>query len=138
MAAAEAAAPMDGQPDGEDRIALLGLRVLGNHGVASAERLIPQPFEVDLDLMLDLRPAGQSDDLTQTVDYGAVLERVGRVVAEQSFSLIEALAEAIAVEVLSDPRVVGVSVSVRKLRPPVAVDVASVAVRITRRARLAP
>jgi dihydroneopterin aldolase len=88
--------------------------------------------------MLDLRPAGQSDDLTQTVDYGAVLERVGRVVAEQSFSLIEALAEAIAVEVLSDPRVVGVSVSVRKLRPPVAVDVASVAVRITRRARLAP
>ncbi len=134
MAPGDPAVPREVQAGQQDHIQLHGLRVLGIHGVGPAERLNPQPFEVDVDLMLDLGPAGRSDDLALTVDYGAVLEGVARVVAEKSFCLLEALAEAIAIEVRSDPRVAEVSVSVRKLRPPVPLDVASVGVRITRRA----
>ena len=61
------AAPDPVQPD---RIELRGLRVLGAHGVLPEEQQRAQPFEVDLDLELDLRPAGRSDALADTVDYG--------------------------------------------------------------------
>ncbi len=61
--------------DPPDRIELRGLRALGTHGVLPEEQERPQPFEVDLDLEVDLRRAGRSDDLADTVDYGAVQRR---------------------------------------------------------------
>lgn len=92
-----------------------------------------QPFELDLDLVTDLRPASRSDQLADTVDYGAVLQRVAAVVGQESYALLEALAEAIAGVVLSDSRVEEVTVTLRKLRPPIPLDLESVGVRITRR-----
>ncbi|MGH9070679.1 MAG: dihydroneopterin aldolase, partial [Acidimicrobiales bacterium] len=115
-----------------DRIQVRGLRVLGTHGVLPEEERRRQPFEVDLDLSLDLRRAGHSDDLAETVDYGALTQRVAEVVGEERFGLLEALAEAIAEVALSDERVVEVRVCVRKLRPPLPLDVASVGVTLTR------
>ncbi len=119
---------------GGDRIEIRGLHVLGTHGVLPEERVRAQPFEVDLDLGLDLGPAGDTDDLADTVDYGDVVARVIAVVAgTRSYQLLEALAGAIASEALADPRVVSTTVAVRKLRPPLAAELASVGVRITRR-----
>ena len=46
-----------------DRIELRGLRAVGTHGALPEEQFRAQPFEVDLDLQVNLRPAGQSDDL---------------------------------------------------------------------------
>ena len=46
-----------------DRIELRGLRVVGTHGALPEEQVRAQPFEVDLDIEVDLRPAGLSDDL---------------------------------------------------------------------------
>jgi dihydroneopterin aldolase len=86
----------------------------GRHGVFEEERAVPQPFEVDVELELDLRPAGTADDLARTVDYSVVHESVRRVVEERSFALIEALAEAVAGEVLGDDAVTAVVVRVRK------------------------
>ncbi|MGH9129487.1 MAG: dihydroneopterin aldolase [Acidimicrobiales bacterium] len=126
------AAPPDPEPGTVDRIQLRGLRVLGSHGVGAPERGSAQPFEVDLDLAMDLGPAGASDALADTCDYAEVLQRVARVVAEESFALLEALGEAIAAAALSDTRVKAVTVSLRKLRPPVPLDVTSVGVCITR------
>ena len=115
-----------------DRIELRGLRVAGTHGVLPEERTRPQPFEVDLDVHLDLRPAGASDDLADTVDYGALAGVVERVVATERYGLLERLAERIAEVVRADERVQSVTVAVRKLEPPVPVDLASSGVRITR------
>lgn len=115
-----------------DRIQVRGLRVLGTHGVLPEEQRRRQPFEVDLDLALDLRRAGRSDDLTDTVDYGALACLVAGVVSEGHFALLEALAEAIANVALSDARVVEATVCVRKLRPPLPLAVASVGVALTR------
>jgi dihydroneopterin aldolase len=116
-----------------DRIELRGLRALGSHGVLAEERARPQPFEVDLDVVADLEPAGRSDDLAQTVDYAVLADAAARVVTGERHALLERLAERIAEEVRrADPRVVSVTVAVRKLRPPVAVDLASAGVRITR------
>jgi len=115
-----------------DRIELRGLRVTGVHGVLPEEQTRPQPFEVDLDVMTDLAVAGRSDDLVDTLDYGALAEMVAKVVTGERFQLLERLAERIAEVVLDDRRAVSVTVAVRKLRPPVPVDLATAGVRITR------
>ena len=115
-----------------DRLELRGLRVMGICGALPEERDRPQPLEIDLDVELYLAPAGRSDDLADTLDYGAVAERVERVVAEGRFHLLEALAERIAEVARVDERVRSVTVSVRKLHPPVPVALATAGVRITR------
>ena len=115
-----------------DQIELRGLRVLGVHGALAEERERAQPFEVDLDVEADLRAAGASDRLDDTLDYGAIAATVERVVAEERHVLLERVAERIAEEVGADPRVRSLTVTVRKLRPPVPVDLETAAVRITR------
>jgi dihydroneopterin aldolase len=115
-----------------DRILIPGLRELGVHGVLPEEQVRPQPFEVSVELHVDLAKAGASDDLADTVDYGAVCDAVSRVVASESYRLLERLATRIAEVCMIDPRVEGVVVEVRKLHPPVHAQVAYVAVRIQR------
>jgi len=115
-----------------DRIELRGLRAVGTHGALPEEQARAQPFEIDVDVEADLRTAGQSDRLADTVDYGALAHAVERVVTKERFHLLERLAERIADEVGADSRITAVTVTVRKLRPPVAVDLASAAVTITR------
>lgn len=103
------------------------------HGALPEEQDRAQAFEVDLSLAVDLAAAGTSDDLTDTVDYGAVVAASARVVTSEHHQLLERLAQCIAADVLAvDPRICSVTVSVAKLRPPVPVDLATVAVRITR------
>lgn len=119
--------------DRDDRIELRGLRALGVHGVLPEEQSKAQPFEVDLDIETDLAAAGASDDLADTIDYGSVAGLVVSVITGERHSLLERLAERIAVVVLGDSRVRSVTVTVRKLRPPVAADVSTVGVRLTRR-----
>ena len=63
-----------------DRILLTGLRVRGRHGVLPNEAQLGQVFVVDLELAVDLAPAGRSDDLDRTVDYGSLAGRVAEVV----------------------------------------------------------
>ena len=115
-----------------DRILIPGLREHGVHGVLPEERVRKQPFEVNLELHVDLAKAGMTDDLADTVDYGLVCEAVSRVVASESYQLLERLATRIAEVCTVDPRVTGVVVEVRKLQPPVPVEVDHVAVRIQR------
>lgn len=115
-----------------DRIVISGLRELGVHGVLPEEQVRAQPFEVDLELYLDLRAAGDNDDLAATVDYGAVGEAVARVVRDEHHQLLERLATRIAQVCREDGRVQRVVVEVRKLRPPVPTMVDHVAVRIER------
>lgn len=117
-----------------DRVELRGLRLSGICGVLPEEQTRAQPLELDLDLVLPLAAAGASDDLGDTVDYGAVCDLVERVVTEGRPQLLEQLAERIAAEVLAAGGVEQVTVAVRKLRPPVPQQLATSGVRITRRA----
>lgn len=116
-----------------DLIELRGLRVAGIVGVLDHERTQPQPLDVDLDLVVDLDRAASSDDLRDTVDYGAVCATAEQVVTSTSFALLEALTRQVADSVLAlDDRIQEVTVWVRKLRPPVAQHLATSGVRLTR------
>jgi dihydroneopterin aldolase len=116
-----------------DRIEIRGLRVLGTHGVLAEERVRPQQFEIDLDLELDMIDASRSDELSDTVDYSEVIDRVGGVVrGPGSYRLLEGLAAAIAESVLEDGSLSSVTVCLRKLQPPLPADIATVGVRLVR------
>ncbi|WP_262324106.1 dihydroneopterin aldolase [Acidiferrimicrobium sp. IK] len=132
----EATEPVRSVPTGApDRIELRALRVLGTHGVLEEERLRAQPFEVDVDLHAELSAAGRSDDLDDTVDYGALCQAVADAVAGPHADLLEHLAQRVADAVLgaAGPRGLAVDVTVRKLRPPVPHDLGSSAVTVRRR-----
>ncbi len=121
-------------PDGRplDRIELRGLRALGICGALAHEQQQSQPFEIDLTVFTDLAPAGQSDALVDTVDYGDLAVVVEAIVSEGRFVLVEAMANAIATAALAHDLVEAVTVSVRKLRPPVPIDLDTTGVTISR------
>jgi dihydroneopterin aldolase len=116
-----------------DRIEILDLRVVGVHGVLDEERERPQPFSVDIVAWVDMAAAQRSDDLVDTVDYGALAQAAAEVVGGRSYRLLEALAGRLASALLIlDPRLEAVEVTVRKLRPPLPLDVGSTGVRVRR------
>lgn len=115
-----------------DTISLRGVTAVGFHGVLDHERRDGQPFVVDLVLHLDLGPAGRSDDLALTVDYGEVAEQVTAIITAEPLNLIEALAEKIAQHVLAAFPVDAVEVVVHKPEAPIAVPFGDVAVSIVR------
>ena len=117
-----------------DRIELRGLRVSAVCGVLPEEKAHRQPFELDLDVYTDLVVASTTDDLTDTVDYGALCALVARTAEQESFDLLERFASRVAEDVLATGGVEAVTVVVRKLRPPVPEDLATSGVRIHRTA----
>lgn len=115
-----------------DKIIISGISFYGHHGVTDEEQVLGQRFLVDVELTLDLRPAGSSDDLTQTVDYADVVKRVSAIGRTRRFRLLEALAEATAAELLEQERVEEVRVRLVKCAPPLPDVVGSAAVEIVR------
>ena len=90
------------------------MRFQGRHGYYDHELQNPQPFEVDVELVLNLQPAGIDDDLEKTVDYGKVYEATRQIVESTSFRLLEALAEALSHELLAEFAVSEVGIRIRK------------------------
>jgi len=117
-----------------DRIELTGLRVRGNHGVFDHERRDGQEFIIDLVLWVDSRPAAASDDLNDTVDYGALAQRAHDIVAGEPRNLIETVAAEIADDIAADEKVYAVEVTVHKPSAPIPLTFADVAV-VARRSR---
>ena len=117
-----------------DRISLLGLRVFARHGVHEDERRDGQEFLLDAVLWLDTRPAAASDDLTKTVDYGALASMLVHLAGDPPVNLIETLAERLAQACLAEPAVAEVEITVHKPHAPITHPFDDVTVAI-RRAR---
>lgn len=118
-----------------DRIELRGLKVRGNHGVFEHERRDGQDFIVDITVWIDLGAAAASDDLADTMDYGALAQRAAAVVAGPPRQLIETVAGEIAEDVMADQRVHAVEVVVHKPGAPIPLEFADVAVTARRSRR---
>jgi dihydroneopterin aldolase len=109
------------------------MRFYAYHGVNPEEQTLGQRFTVDVVLAVDLRQAGQSDELANTVSYSAVYKVVRGIVEGEPRKLIEAVAESITSEILeSFPLVERVTVTVRKPDAPMKgsmLDAAGVRIR---------
>ncbi|CFX10868.1 Dihydroneopterin aldolase [Syntrophomonas zehnderi OL-4] len=115
-----------------DKIMARGLTFSGCHGVLPEEKTKPQTFIVDLDLFLDLKPAGISDNLQDTVSYAEVFAQVRQIVEDESYNLLEALAENIATALIMRHPLTGVEVTVYKPDAPIKGEFTNFAVNIQR------
>jgi dihydroneopterin aldolase len=115
-----------------DRIVLRGLRAHGFHGVFDFERRDGQEFVVDVALELDTSEAAASDDLSDTVDYGALADRLVAVLGGEPSNLLEAVAQKLADVCLVDERVEAATVTLHKPQAPIPHTFADVSVTIRR------
>lgn len=115
-----------------DQIRLTGVRAVGKHGVLDFEHERAQTFVVDATLFLDLAPAGHSDDLHDTVDYGAIAKGIVAIIEGDHVDLIEKLADRIASIILEYPAVARTQVTVHKPSAPIVVPFDDVSVTVER------
>jgi dihydroneopterin aldolase len=115
-----------------DIILLEGIQIPAALGVTAAERRMRRPVTLDLEVMRDLRPAGRSDQIRQTIQYEQIFDVVEDVAGNHEHRLVEALGERIAEAILTRFAVEAVTVTVRKPKPIAGVlDYAGI--RITRK-----
>ena len=115
-----------------DTISITGLRLTGYHGVFDFEKQNGQEFIIDLEVHLDLSRAGESDDLSHTLDYSVLVEQVAQRVTGAPVDLIEKLAEDILQIVWSHPQPTRAVVTVHKPQAPVGHTVSDIAVTLDR------
>jgi dihydroneopterin aldolase len=101
---------------GGDAIRITGMRFWGKHGANPGEQDRTQPIDVDLEIEIDAQKASSTDALADTVDYAELYRACERIVTQESFALLEALAGRIAQACLRDERIGEVTVCVRKPR----------------------
>ncbi|CAG9623416.1 dihydroneopterin aldolase [Sutcliffiella rhizosphaerae] len=116
-----------------DKIYVNQMKFYGYHGVFPEETKLGQRFTVDLTIELDLSQAGNTDDLTKSVNYADLYQACKKVVEEETYKLVETVAERIAAEILTSFSIVSsCTVKVIKPDPPIPGHYDSVAVEITR------
>jgi len=124
--------------DDEDReqtevtIEVSGLSLYTHHGVSAAEREVGQRLVLDLRLEVGECDATVTDMVEDTVDYGAVCERVALVAQQRSYKTLERLCAAIAERLIDDFDVEYVWVKAAKPEPPIPLPVEEVSVEISR------
>lgn len=116
----------------DDLIMIKSLRVTTRVGVTEEERAKPRSLTLQIQMATDTSAAGRSDNLSDTIDYAAVIEQIDALATDGEFRLIEHLAEEVASLVAAKKGVRAVTVEVEKDDPPVAADVEAVAVKIER------
>lgn len=115
-----------------DKILVSGIEAYGFHGVYPEERTLGQTLVVDLEVSIDLRAAGVTDRLEDTISY-VELDAIAREQVERTrYELIEAVAESIAKRVLELPGVEATTVRITKPRVPSPTLRGQVAVEIHR------
>lgn len=116
-----------------DKIKLNRMEFYGYHGVFQEENKLGQRFVVDLEVEVDLKEAGELDDLELSVNYGQLYFDVKEIVEGKPYKLIEAVAEKISQVLLSSyARINSVKVCLIKPDPPIPGHYKSVAVEIVR------
>ncbi len=103
----------------EDKVILSGTVFYGFHGVDTDEQALGQRFIVDLEVNLDLEPAGRSDDIRLTVNYSRLSATVREVVEGEPIELLESIADRIATRILDRFPVQATRVKVKKPAPPI-------------------
>lgn len=115
-----------------DRIRLKGMTFYAFHGVSKSERELGQQYEIDVELLTDTKKAGKTDNIEDTINYAEIFDRVESIVENNSFKLLETVAERISNTLLQDFDLSGIKVVVRKINPPVKGIIDHVEVEIER------
>ena len=117
-----------------DYISIENLEIYANHGVLKEETVLGQKFIISGKLYFDISKAGISDDLGSTVNYAEVCSEIFDLVKNNTFKLIEMLAEKIADEILRKYSMLReVEITVKKPWAPIGLSVECVMVTVSRK-----
>jgi len=97
-----------------DKIIITDLRATGIVGVKSPERDHPQALLINITLFTDLKPAGLTDNIKDTVSYSTTAKAVSARVAETQYYTLEALSEDLARMLLDKFNISAVKIRVEK------------------------
>lgn len=116
-----------------DKIYVNEMAFYGYHGVFPEENRLGQRFLVDLIVEADLKQAGKTDQLDDSINYGELFDTCREVVEQEQYKLVESIAEEISARILARfPKASSCTVKVVKPDPPIPGHYKSVAVEITR------
>lgn len=116
-----------------DKIRIENLEIFAKHGVFPEENFLGQKFVLSAVLHTDTRKAGLTDELSYSVHYGEVSHLIKKVVEENTWKLLETVAEATAKAILlSYPMVSQVDLTIKKPWAPIALPLDTVSVEISR------
>lgn len=116
----------------EDLILINGIRLMAYCGELPEEKTRRQPFDIDIEMKVDIEKAATSDNLDDTVDYAWVLEEVNKHFADIKIDLIEKMAQMVADIVLSNKQVQEAKITIKKLQSPVSYQMNYTGISITR------
>ena len=97
-----------------DKVYLKNYSVVAKHGYYKKEHSKPQRFVVSVAATCNVRTAGMTDDLKQTLNYEHIRTYIYDVLMQSPHDLIESLAEEIAKKVLEHGQVSAVEVDIQK------------------------
>ncbi len=116
-----------------DKIIIKNLEIFARHGVLPEENAIGQRFFVSCEMLLDLRKAGKTDAMEDSVSYADIAHLIKKTMEESTYKLIERCAERVAEEILKfDHRIMSVTVEIRKPSAPIGLPLDYPAVSIER------
>ena len=117
-----------------DYIHVRDMQFFGYHGVLQEETVLGQRFRASVSLAVDIKKAGETDNLEHTVSYVGVYDICKEVIEGKPYKLIEAVAETIASRILSqyEGQVIGCRIEIIKPDPPIPGHYKEVAVEIVR------
>jgi 7,8-dihydroneopterin aldolase/epimerase/oxygenase len=110
-----------------NQIVIKDLSVMYRVGVPDAEREQPQKLLITVEMDYDFSDAAQKDDISKTVDYAMVSQRLLRLGDRRSWKLLETLAYEIAETITREFRLKSVTVEIKKFIIP---EARYVAVRV--------
>ncbi len=118
----------------EDEIRIELLEVFAHHGVFAEEREKGQIFQVNAVLYTDIHRAGLEDNLFYTVDYGQICQFITNWMQENTYQLLEAVAEKLSKAILLKyDKITAVELEIRKPQAPISFPFGCVSVKINRR-----
>ncbi|MDN4503532.1 dihydroneopterin aldolase [Alteromonadaceae bacterium BrNp21-10] len=115
-----------------DKILIQGLQVSSLIGVYDWERTSQTALLVDIEIDVDLAPAGDSDDVADTLDYAKVAELLQLTAKQSTFQLLEALAAAMIAALFAQFNCHKIQLTLSK--PNILADASNVAIQLTRTA----
>lgn len=116
-----------------DKIHVNQMEFWGYHGLFPEENKLGQRFYVDAQLELDLKPAAESDDMNQSINYAMIYETTKKVVEGKAYNLVESVAEQISSELLNQFDILqACRIKMYKPDPPIPGHYQSVAIEIYR------
>ena len=116
-----------------ETIRIINLKIHANHGVHESEKLNGQVFEIDLEIITNLKIAMVSDNLDDTISYENLVKSITNKFTEKRYNLIEKIGNEICDFLFDKYDMKQVTLRIRKPNAPINADFDAVELEFVRK-----